>query len=276
MPLSKLTKYLSLFSFLVFIQSCSSIQMNKDSIEIETKEITYKTGQTEMKGHLSYPVGDKKKKYPGIIVVHEWWGQNNYSRSRADLLAQQGYVTLALDMYGQGKQATHPKDAMKFSKAVFKNIEEAKARFMAALEVLKSQENVDTEQIGAIGYCFGGGIVLTMARMGVELDAVASFHGSLSSPIKAKKGEFDGDVYIFNGAADPMVSAADITNIKEEFKSADIDLKIKNYDGAQHAFTNPEATQLGKKFGLPLSYNLAADQDSWSSLLDFFAEEFDN
>ena len=164
---------------------------------------------------------------------------------------------------------------MKFSKAVFKNIDEAKARFKAALEVLKSQDNVDTDQIGAIGYCFGGGIVLTMARMGVELDAVASFHGSLSSPIKAQKGGFDGAVYIFNGAADPMVSAQDITNIKDEFKKADIDLKIKNYDGVQHAFTNPEATQLGKKFNLPLSYNLAADQDSWDSLLDFFAKEFD-
>ena len=251
---------------LSFISSCATTP------QIEHSEIDYTSGKDVMKGYMAYP-SDTTKKYPAVIVVHEWWGHNEYARERADMLAQQGYVAFALDMYGEGKQADHPKDAMKFSQAVFKNIKQAKSRFTAALETLKAQPHVDKDRIGAIGYCFGGGIVLSMARMGVDLNAVASFHGSLKSPLKAKKGSFSGSAYVFNGAADPMVSAEDIAGIKSEFKKAGIPLEFKNYDGAQHAFTNPGATELGKKFGLPLSYNEAADKDSWNSLLKFFKEK---
>ncbi len=236
---------------------------------IQSSEIEYKAGKTTLKGYIAYPA-DTSKKYPGVLVVHEWWGHNEYARKRADMLAEQGYVAFALDMYGEGKQASHPKDAMMFSQAIFKNMEEAKKRFMSALETLKSQPNVEKEKIGAIGYCFGGGVVLAMARLGIDLNAVASFHGGLKSPLKAKKGNFNGSVYIFNGAADPMVSADDIKNFKAEFTKAEIPFEFKNYDGALHAFTNPGATEMGKTFGLPLGYNEAADKDSWNSLLDFF------
>jgi dienelactone hydrolase len=223
-----------------------------------------------MKGYLAYPSHTETPR-PGILVVHEWWGHNEYARTRADMLAKEGFVALALDMYGQGKQAEHPKDAMKFSSAVFKDLDGAKKKFLAAMETLKSHPSVDKEKIGAIGYCFGGGIVLTMARMGVDLGAVASFHGSLTSPVKAKKGRFDGEVYVFNGAADPMVKKEHIENFKKEFDRAGIEYQIKNYDGAMHAFTNPAATQLGKEYNLPLAYDPAADKDSWDSLLSFLA-----
>lgn len=241
--------------------------------KIQHSEIEYKSGKTTMKGYMAYPADTSGKLLPGVLVVHEWWGQNAYARKRADMLAAQGYVALALDMYGEGKQASHPKDAMAFSSAVFKNLKVAKQRFNAALQTLKANPRVDKNKIAAIGYCFGGGVVLTMARMGVDIQAVASFHGTLKSPIKAKKGAFKGDVYIFNGAADPFVRPKDLSNIEKEFKKAGIPLKVKNYDGAQHAFTNPGATKLGKEFGLPLSYNQAADEDSWQTLLKWFKTE---
>jgi dienelactone hydrolase len=232
-------------------------------------EITYQSDDLEMVGYLASK-DDGNTKKPGILVVHEWWGHNEYARERADMLAKAGYVALAVDMYGNGKQAAHPKDAAKFSSAVFKNIGDAKNRFLAALETLKSHPHVNKEKIGAIGYCFGGGIVLTMARMGVDLDGVVSFHGSLKSPAKAKKNKVKAEVLVYNGAADPLVSSANIKSFKQEMKRAGVSYQFVNFKGAKHAFTNPEATALGKKFGLPLAYDKEADNESWEGALKFF------
>lgn len=236
-------------------------------------EITYQNDSIEMKGYLA-SVDDGNTKKPGILVVHEWWGHNEYARKRADMLAEAGYVALAVDMYGDGKQAGHPKDAAKFSSAVFKNMKEAKSRFLSALETLKSHPHVDKNKIGAIGYCFGGGVVLTMARMGIDLDGVVSFHGSLKSPVKAKRNKVPAEILVYNGAADPMVTKEDIKNFKKEMSRAKVSYKLVNFDGAKHAFTNPEATDLGKKFGLPLAYDKEADKKSWEGTLNFFKEIF--
>jgi len=236
-------------------------------------QITYQSKNLEMKGYISsIQNGDTKK--PGILVVHEWWGHNEYARKRADMLAEQGYVALAVDMYGNGKQADHPKKAGEFSSAVFKDIKGAKERFTAALETLKNHPHVDKTKIAAIGYCFGGGVVLTMARMGVELDGVVSYHGSLASPVKAKKNSVKAKLLVFNGAADPLVKAKDITNFKKEMKRAKVDYTFVNFPGAQHAFTNPGATELGKKFGLPLAYQEKANKESWEKTLAFFDDIF--
>lgn len=232
-------------------------------------EIAYQNDNLEMKGYLA-AIDDGNTKKPGILVVHEWWGHNDYARKRADMLAKEGYVALAVDMYGDGKQADHPKDAMKFSSAVFSNMKEAKSRFLAALETLKSHPHVDKNKIGAIGYCFGGGVVLTMARMGVDLDGVVSFHGSLKSPVQPKKNGVKADILVFNGAADPMVTSDDIKNFNKEMKTAKASYKVVNFEGAKHAFTNPEADELGKKFQLPLAYDKEADEKSWQGTLKFF------
>lgn len=236
-------------------------------------EINYKNSSTEMKGYLANK-DDGRTKKPGILVVHEWWGHNEYARKRADMLAELGYVALAVDMYGDGKQANHPKDAGKFSSAVFKNIKEAKSRFLAALETLKSHPHVDKDKIAAIGYCFGGGIVLTMARMGVDLEGFVSYHGSLQSPVKAKKGQVKGDILVFNGAKDPLVKPQHIKAFKKEMLRAKARLDFRSFDDAVHAFTNPGATELGKKFGLPLAYDKEADEESWDATLEFFNKIF--
>jgi len=236
-------------------------------------EIGYQDKTTKLQGYLASDV-TKEGKRPGILIVHEWWGHNDYVRQRAEMLAKAGFVALAIDMYGNGKQADHPKDASKFSAQVFKDLPKAKERFSAGLETLKNHPHVDKTKIAAIGYCFGGGVVLSMARMGMNLDAVVSFHGSLKSPVTAKKNDVRAKVLVFNGGKDPMVKDEDIKAFKKEMKKAGVNYRFVNYPEAVHAFTNKGATALGEKFGLPLAYNEQADRDSWKQTLKFFDELF--
>ena len=241
--------------------------------EIISKEIDYKQGDTIMKGMLAYDDAIQGKR-PGVLIVHEWWGHNKHARDKARMLAKEGYVAFAVDMYGNRKNADHPDDAGKFSSAVAGNMPLAKARFIAAMDTLKDQPNVEPEQLAAMGYCFGGGVVLNMARMGVELKGVSSFHGSIATKNPAKKGDIKTPIRVFNGEADPFVKAEQITALKAEMKNAGVDFEFVNYPGARHSFTNPDADATGKKFNLPLEYNAAADKDSWQKNLDFFNEIF--
>lgn len=241
--------------------------------EVVGKSVTYQSGDTTLKGYLAYDDSIEGKR-PGILVVHEWWGLNGYARIRAEMLAEAGYTALAVDMYGDGKTVNHPDDAGKFAAAVRNNMPQAEARFRAAMELLMAQDTVDPQKIAAIGYCFGGGIVLEMARRGVDLAGVASFHGSLGTASPAKKAQVKAKVLVFNGADDPFVKPEQIIAFKKEMKGAGVDYRFINYPGAKHSFTNPEADRFGKKFGLPLAYNEKADQKSWSELMKFFDKLF--
>lgn len=232
------------------------------------RNVEYTAGGITMKGYLAYD-GKVQGKQPGVLVVHEWWGQNTYVRKRARMLARLGYTVLALDMYGEGRTAQHPDDAGRFASEVMKNFPVAKERFLAALEFLKKQPTVDPDRIAAIGYCFGGGVVLNMARQGVDLKGVASFHGSLAvvkpdqpTPIKAA-------VRVYNGADDKFSTPEQIEAIKKEMAEQKVNFKFVNYRGAVHSFTNPEATEIGKKFKMPLAYNAKADKESWADMRQF-------
>lgn len=244
------------------------------SAEVVTKEIIYSDGKTEMNGLLAWDDAVQGER-PGILVVHEWWGQNNYARSRAQELAKLGYAALAVDMYGEGKLAEHPKDAGAFSSAVMHNMDEAKGRFLAAKKVLAEEEITDGEKMAAIGYCFGGGVVLHMARMGVDLDGVVSFHGSLGSKVVAEPGSIQAKILVCNGEDDTFVSAEAIEAFKKEMKTAGADMTFENYPGAVHSFTNKDATRIGKKFEIPLAYNRKADKASWREMQDLFDEIFE-
>ena len=239
--------------------------------EIITKVIDYSDGETNMKGYLAYDDSVKEKR-PGVIVVHEWWGHNDYAKKRARMLAGLGYRALALDMYGNGLNADHPKDAGKFSGAVKANMAVAEKRFMAAYKLLQEQDNVAKDKMAAIGYCFGGGIVLEMARRGVDLDGVVSFHGSLGTQEPASKGKIKAKVLVLNGQADPFVKAESITAFKQEMKAANVDYKFVNYPDAKHAFTNPGADSFGNKFKIPLAYNAEADKKSWIEMEKFLKQ----
>jgi dienelactone hydrolase len=230
------------------------------------KPVEYQAGGMTFKGYLAYDDAISGKR-PGVLVVHEWWGLNDYARKRADMLAAQGYTALAVDMYGGGKHTTHPEDAGRFSAEVKKNMGGATLRFIAADNLLKSQPTVEPNHISAIGYCFGGGMVLEMARRGMDLDLVASFHGSLDSGLRAEAGEVKAKVLVYNGADDPFVKPEQIQAFKAEMDQAGVDYSFTNYPGAKHSFTNPGADQYGKEFNLPLAYNKEADEKSWNSLL---------
>lgn len=237
------------------------------------EEITYTSGDTPMKGYLAWDDAITGKR-PGILVVHEWWGHNEYARTRANMLAELGYTALAVDMYGDGKTASHPDDAGKFATAVRSNMDVAESRFRAAMELLASQETVNPDEISAIGYCFGGGIVLAMARRGVDLDLVASFHGSVATDKPAAKGQVKARLAVFNGAADPMTTAAQLEAFKNEMDNAGVDYLLVNYPGAMHSFTNPEADVYAGKYGLPLKYDPDADADSWNQLQELLQEVY--
>ena len=269
-------KYISIFLLSMFIvYGCSEQKQNStnESPAIVTKEVTYSSDGTTLKGFLAYDSG-KTGKMPGIIVVHEWWGLNQYARERAEELAKLGYVAFAIDMYGNGTVVTHPKDAGKFAGMVRSNMPLAKARFLAALDQLKANPLTDADKLAAIGYCFGGGIVLQMARQGIDLKGVASFHGSLATNAPAQPGKVKARVMVFNGEDDPFTTKAQIAAFKQEMQNAGVDYQFVNYPGAKHSFTNPDATALGKKFKLPLAYNAKADKDSWRRMQGFFHELF--
>ncbi len=239
-----------------------------------TKEVDYTTGDaTMLKGYVVYDDSFKGKR-PAVLVVHEWWGHNAYARKRADMLAGLGYVALAVDMYGDGKQAHHPEEAQSFSSEIANNMNLGKARFMAALELIQKEPMTDDTRIGAIGYCFGGAVVLQMAREGVDLEGVVSFHGSLGTRSPAQKGGVKANILVAHGGADPFVTTEQVGDFVKEMEAADARYKFIIYSGAQHSFTNPEADAFGAKFKLPLKYNKQADHESWGDMQRFFKGVF--
>ncbi|HEX9627264.1 MAG TPA: dienelactone hydrolase family protein [Acidiferrobacterales bacterium] len=237
------------------------------------EEVTYQAGGTTMKGYLAYDDAVKGKR-PGVLVVHEWWGHNDYARMRARMLAEMGYTALAVDMFGDGKTADHPDDAGKFATAVNSDMAARRARFIAARKLLAGHKTVNGQRIAAIGYCFGGGVVLAMAREGVKLDGVASFHGSLATNTPARTGQVKAKVLVLTGAADPMAPSETVEKFKQEMSAAKVDHKVVVYPGARHSFTNPDATAFGEKFGMPLAYDAAADKESWAELDKFLKKVF--
>ena len=240
---------------------------------VQGKEVSYEADGTKLKGYVAYDDAVKGKR-PGVLVVHEWWGLNDYARKRARMLAKQGYTALALDMYGNGKMAHHPDDAQKFSSEVSQNEALAKARFEAALALLKQQKTVDADNIGAIGYCFGGSVVLNMARIGEPLKVVESFHGGLKTSHPAEPGVVKARIASFTGEADPFIPAEQVAAFRLEMEKAGVTPLVVTYPGAMHSFTSPEADKLGKEFNLPMAYNADADKDSWSKGMALMDEAF--
>jgi dienelactone hydrolase len=242
--------------------------------KIKAETVTYSAQGQVMKGYLAYDENIEGPR-PGVLVVHEWWGLNDYARKRARMLAELGYTALALDMYGNDKVAAHPADAQRFSSELLQNFAVAKARFLAGLELLKQQPIVDPTRIAAIGYCFGGGIVLNMARQGVDLKGVVSFHGSLSPVQLAEPGTIKARILVLAGGADKFAPPEQIAAFKKEMEAAQADYQVIIYPGAMHSFTNPDADKLAKKFHMPIGYNAEADRKSWEEMKRFLTEIFE-
>ncbi len=235
------------------------------------KNVEYKAGGTVLKGYLAYDDAIKNKR-AGVLVLPEWWGLNDYVRKRARMLAELGYAALAVDMYGNGKQAKTADEAGKMSSAVMKDFDVAKERLGAAEDFLKRQPTVDADRIAGIGYCFGGGVLLNIARQGTDLKDIVSFHGSLGALKPAQPGTIRAKLLVLQGSDDKFVTPDKVEAFKKEMTADGADYKFISYPGATHAFSNPEATALGKKFNLPIAYNKKADEASWSEMTKFLAD----
>jgi dienelactone hydrolase len=243
---------------------------------IEETPVTYSDGETTMKGFVVYDTAIKGKR-PGIVVVHEWWGITKHMHNEARRLARQGYTAFIADMYGDARTADNPGAAGALSGSVMNNPRAMESRFNAAREQLAKQPTVDPNRIGGVGYCFGGAVVLNMARAGADLAGVVGFHASLglNTPTPAP-GTVKAKILVLNGADDPFVKNEQYATFKADLDAAKADYRVIEYPGAVHAFTNPEATALGKKFDLPLRYDAKANKEAESEASKFFTDLFRN
>ena len=232
-----------------------------ETVSFELKGVNYKSD-------LFYPESSDIKR-PAVIVIHEWWGLDNHAKERAKVLAEKGYTALAIDMYGEAKTVDNPEEAYALSSSLIQNFSLAKEKILKALSLLKERSDVDSSKLTAIGYCFGGTMVLNMARAGADLVLVSSFHGALSPPLVETSSEtFKSKVLVFNGEADPYVPKNDVEAFKKEMSELKVNYKFMSYKDAVHSFTNKKADENGKKFKLPLAYNKQADEDSWNTFLE--------
>ena len=253
-----------------FAMTAVLLTLSAGSATVKTREIEYRQGDTVLQGFIAWDDAARGKR-PGVLVVHEWWGHNEHARNQARRLAEAGYVGFALDMYGKGKVTTHPQDAQAFVSEVTKDPAVLAARFNAALEQLKRDPHVDTTRIAAIGYCFGGAVVLDMARAGTPLAAVVTFHGALATKTPAQPGKIKARILVLAGGADPFVPPEQIEGFKREMQAAGARFEVIVYPGAKHGFTNPNAGQ----YGMPqLAYDAQADRESWAAMLKLFKEVF--
>ena len=242
------------------------------SSNIKEEAVSYSADSLQCKGFVYY---DEKKegKRPAVLVVHEWWGLNDYAKSRARQLAEMGYIAMAVDMYGNSKTAENPQEAGALASVYYQHPELTKRRLDAALRKVKEFSQSDTSNVAAIGYCFGGFVILNAAKQGADLKGVVSFHGSLSG-VQPDKNLLKAKVLVCHGGDDKFVPAPEVNAFKKGMDLINADYTFKVYANATHAFTNPEATANGKKFNMPIEYNAAADSASWNDMKDFFAKIF--
>lgn len=238
---------------------------------MQTEELTYNAKDVELKGFIASP--PDASNLPGILVVHEWWGQTEYVRRRTEMLAGLGYLAMAVDLYGNGDKTELPDQAAEKQGALLNTEGLIEARFRAAMETLRNHPLVDSSKIAAVGYCFGGGVVLSMGRAGLELRGVASFHGTLNHLQPAKVGA-QAKFLVLTGDSDPFVPDEDLQQFKAEMTAARLDCEVVEYPGVKHAFTNPKADQKGELYDLPLRYDPDADVDSWGRLQNFLQKVF--
>lgn len=253
------------------MSSLSSLTAQKSG-SIKGEEVSYLSGGKTMKSYVAY---DEKQtgKRPAIMVVPEWWGINDYTKARARMLAELGYIAIAVDMYGDGKIAADPKEAGQLATLFYQDFQLDVERIEAAINKLKEYPQTDSNKLAAIGYCFGGSMVLNAAKMGMDLKGVVSFHGGLAT-VPATAGTTKAAILVCHGAADKFISTEEIKAFRDNLDSMKVPYTFKTYEGATHAFSNPAATATGKKFNMPIEYNESADKQSWQDMKDFFKKIF--
>jgi dienelactone hydrolase len=238
--------------------------------EIKTATVAYKDGDTELEGFVAYD-DTIKGPHPGVLIVHDWTGLQDYAKSRAKQIAELGYVAFAADIYGKGIRPTDPKDSAAQAGKYKGDLPLYRKRLLLALEQLKAQPGVDAKKLGAIGYCFGGTGALELARSGADVQGVVSFHGGLATTMPAQQGTLVASLLVCHGAADPYVKPEEVAAFKKEMEQAKAKLEFIAYPGAVHSFSNPGA---GSDVSKGNAYQEKADKESWTAMKKFFADAF--
>ncbi len=239
--------------------------------EVQTKSITYNDGDVVLEGFVAWNADPAANARPGVLVVHQWMGLTDYEQSRCKQLAALGYVAFALDIYGQGVHPANPQEAGKLSGSYKADRELYRRRLNLGLEQLRQQPGVDTSQLVAIGYCFGGTGAIELARSGADIDGVVSFHGGLDSPSPDDGQKIKSKILILHGANDPFVPQDGIEAMRAEFDSAGVDWQMISYSGTVHSFTQPMA---GNDNSRGAAFNPLSDKRSWLAMQQFFNELF--
>lgn len=239
---------------------------------VRTEDVSYRIDGVDFKAFLAYPIGSVDL-LPGVVLVHDWWGHDTHIRERARQLASMGYAALAMDLYGEGKVAQHPEEAVRLMQQVGAQSLLTVERFDAALSMLEQHHLTDPNRSAAIGYGFGGSVVLNMARMGKNLRGAVSFYGGLGD-LAAIAEHAHTPVLVLNGEADPFVPSEHKQAFVAQMHNSQITQQIIDYPAVQHAFSDKNADALGEKFTLPLAYHAEADQDAWQRMSLFLDEVF--
>jgi dienelactone hydrolase len=236
--------------------------------KVKTEMVEYKQGDVVLQGFICFDESLTGKR-PGILVIHDWMGVSDDTKMRAEMLAGLGYVALTADIYGKGVRPHSAQEAMAESGKYFKDRPLLRARAKAGLDFLMSRPEVDPARLAVMGYCFGGGASLELARSGAPVKAVVTFHGSLSTPTPDDAKNIKGKVLVLHGADDPYVKQADVTAFMDEMRKGGVDWELVQYSGAVHAFTIKGA---GSDKSTGAAYNAEADRRSWIAMKDFFSE----
>ena len=272
----KKTKLLTSSLLIIALSSFTILQaktnMENPKTSIKEENVTYMLDTLHMKGFVAYNSSTVNKR-PIVLVIPEWWGINDYARSRAKQLAELGYLAMAIDVYGNGTIAEDPTTAGQMAGPFYQNPQLAKARFEAALAKIKTYAMADTTKIAIIGYCFGGGMALNIARLGENLRGVVSFHGSLMG-VPVDKKTLKADILVCHGEDDKFVKAEEVASFKKSLDEIGVKYTFKSYPNATHAFTNPNATEKGKKYNMPIAYNATADLASFNEMKLFLTKIF--
>ena len=234
---------------------------------IQTREIQYTAAdESTLIGYYAAP--ENSQAIAGVIVAPEWWGRNEYTEQRARELAGHGYAALAIDMYGDKKVTTDAKQAYEWMMQTFEDTETIVTRASAALATLAQQTEVNADKLAAIGFCYGGKVVLDLARSGADLKAVATFHATLAPKAPAQEGQVKAEIMVFHGEEDSMVTLDDVAKFKEEMFAAKVNHEVIVYEDAKHGFSNPLADERAKANGVDLGYNAEAEQKSLAAMYE--------
>jgi dienelactone hydrolase len=237
---------------------------------IVTRDVEYREGDTVLRGHLALPWRTDAK-HPAVLVVHEWWGRGPHSDESAEALARLGYVGFAVDMYGDGRTTTDPKQAGEWAGAIRTDPALGMRRLVAALGVVRAMPEVDASRVACIGYCFGGTVSLEAAWAGLDLRGVVCFHGSLTTPKPEQAPGVKASILVCHGADDPFVTKEAVDAFQASMRESRLDWEFAEFGGAVHSFTNPAADG---SFNAGVKYQPLAAARSWELMEDFLAERF--